>query len=101
VSLADAHLGRHVGAMAWETTFVFGLLGSCVSSWGMLAGLQRSGPGGPTAHEVAEVLRDLVGHPRVGALGISSFPTAEEGRATSMRSAMTLVRAALEGLAGR
>lgn len=232
VSLADAHLGREVAVMAREGTFVLGLLGNCVSSWGMLAGLQHSGPsarprqvgliwidahgdfntpettlsgwlggmpvsvaagqslqrlrltvgldpaistrnivmmglrdvdplerllideshittvstadmvgrtdamkqavarlaervdviylhvdldildataipgsffetaGGPTADEVAEVLRELTGHPKVGALGIASFPTAEEGRATSMRSAMTLIRAALDGLAG-
>ena len=54
--------------------------------------------GGPTAEEVAEVLRELTSHPKVGALGIASFPTAEEGRTTSLRSAMTLIRAALEGL---
>ena len=29
--------------MAREGTFVLGLLGNCISSWGMLAGLQRSG----------------------------------------------------------
>ena len=233
VALADAHLGRNVAAMAREGSFVLGLLGNCVSSWGMLAGVQHSGPsvrplqvgliwidahgdfntpetslsgwlggmpvsvaagqslqrmrltvgldpaistrnivmmglrdvdpleqllideshittvsaadmigrtsvmsdavarlaervdviylhvdldildataipgsffetaGGPTADEVAEVLRELTGHPKVGALGIASFPTAEEGRATSMASAMTLVRAAMDGLSGR
>jgi arginase len=57
--------------------------------------------GGPTAGEVAEVLRELTSHPKVSALGIASFPTAEDGRTTSMRSVMTLVRAALEGLEAR
>ena len=230
VSLADAHLGRAVAALARENTFALGLLGNCISSWGMLAGLQHSGPskrplrvgliwidahadfntpettlsgwlggmpvsvaagqslqrmrltagvdppistrdivmmgqrdvdpleqvlvgeshitevspadmigrtdtmkqavarltarvdviylhvdldildataipgsffetpGGPTADQVAAVLRELMHNPKVRALGIASFPTAEKGRATSMRSAMTLVRAALEGL---
>jgi arginase len=230
VSLADARLGREVAAMAREDTFVLGLLGNCISSWGMLAGLEHSGPsalprkvgliwidahgdfntpettlsgwlggmpvsvaagqslqrmrltagldpaistrnivmmglrdvdpleqllidesqittvsaadmigrtrvmkeavarlaervdviylhvdldildateipgsffetaGGPTAEEVGQVLRELTRNPKVGALGIASFPTAEEGRATSMRSALTLIRAALEGL---
>ena len=232
VSLADAHLGRAVAALAREETFALGLLGNCISSWGMLAGLQHSGPsprplrvgliwvdahadfntpestlsgwlggmpvsvaagqslqrmrltagvdppistrdivmmgqrdvdpleqvlvdeshitmvspadmigqsdamkqavarltarvdviylhvdldildateipgsffetpGGPTADEVAAVLRVLMRNPKVRALGIASFPTAEEGRATSMRSAMTLIRAALEGFRG-
>ena len=230
VSLADAHLGRDVAAMVRKEMFVLGLLGNCISSWGMLAGLQHSGPstrprqvgliwidahgdfntpettmsgwlggmpvsvaagqslermrrtagldpaiptrnivmmglrdvdpleqvlideshittvstadmvgrtdtmkeavarlaarvdviylhvdldildateipgsffetaGGPTAEEVAEVLRELTSHPKVVALGIASFPTAEEGRTTSLGSAMTLIRAALEGL---
>ena len=233
VSLADAHLGREVAAMAREERFVLGLLGNCVSSWGMLAGLQHSGPstrprqvgliwidahgdfntpettlsgwlggmpvsvaagqslqrmrltagldpaiptrnivmmglrdvdpleqvlideshittvstadmvgrtetmkeavaqlaervdviylhvdldildateipgsffetaGGPTAGELAEVLRELASHPKVGALGIASFPTVEEGRTTSLRSAMNLIRSALEGLGKR
>ena len=230
VSLADAHLGREVAVMAREGTFVLGLLGNCISSWGMLAGLQHSGPstrprqvgliwidahgdfntpettlsgwlggmpvsvaagqslqrlrltagldpaiptrnivmmglrdvdpleqvlidesdittvsaadmigrteamkeavarlaervdviylhvdldildaaeipgsffetrGGPTAEEVAAALRELTANPKVRALGIASFPTAEEGRTISLRSAMTLIRAALEGL---
>ncbi|GMR13942.1 MAG: arginase [Gemmatimonadota bacterium] len=233
VSLADAHLGRAVAPMVREGDFVLGLLGNCISSWGMLAGLQHSGSsaaplkvgliwidahgdfntpettlsgwlggmpvsvaagqslermrttagldppistgnivqmgsrdvdpleqalidesditvisstdmvdrsdamklavtrlservdaiylhvdldildataipgsffetqGGPTAREVAAVLRALMADPKVKALGIASFPTAEEGRETSMRSTLTLIRAALEGLRDR
>jgi arginase len=233
VSLADGHLGREVARMAREGTFVLGLLGNCISSWGMLAGLQHPEPqgrprrvgliwidahgdfntpettlsgwlggmpvsvaagqsltrirlaagvdppiatrdivmmglrdvdpleqvlidesdittvsaadmvrrteamheavermekavdviylhvdldildasaipgsffetrGGPTPDEVAATLRDLMRHPKVAALGIASFPTAEQGRDTSMRSALTLVRSAMEGLRAR
>ena len=230
VSLADAHLGREVASMTSDGAFVLGLLGNCISSWGMLAGLQHpepqgrprrvgmiwidahgdfntpettlSGwlggmpvsvaagrsltrmrmtagvdppiatreivmmglrdvdpveqvlideshittvsaadmvgrteamlgpvarlaeavdviylhvdldimdasaipgsffeiPDGPTPDEIAATLRELMGNPKVAALGIASFPTAERGRATSMQSALTLVRAAIEGL---
>ncbi|MGD8330939.1 MAG: arginase family protein [Acidobacteriota bacterium] len=231
--LADRHLGQAVASMAREGSFVLGLLGNCISSWGMLAGLQHSGPsdrlldvgliwidahadfntpettltgwlggmpvsvaagrcleslrlsagldpaiptgnivvlgsrdvdpaeqvlleasnvtlvsaddmigrstamrsaverlagrvdctylhvdvdildageipgsffetaGGPTAEEVADVLRDLMRRPTVRALGIASFPTAEHGRATSMASVTTLLHGALRGLAER
>ena len=40
-------------------------------------------------------------NPKVRALGIASFPTAERGREKSMASTLTLVRAALEGLKAR
>lgn len=58
-------------------------------------------PGGPTASELGPAIRLLVSEPKVGALGISSFPTAEEGRAKSMRSTLTLLRAAMDGLQDR
>jgi len=57
--------------------------------------------GGPTADQLAEPVRLLMRNPKVGALGIASFPTAEEGRARSMESAMTLIRAAMTGLSER
>lgn len=230
LSLADAHLGKAVARMAREGTFPLGLLGNCNSSWGMLAGLQHSGPSsrplkvgliwidahgdfntpettlsgwlggmpvsvaagqslfrlrlmagldpaistrdiimiglrdvdpleqvlideshittvstsemlgrdprvqeavdrlsrqvdaiylhidldildaseipgsffevadGPSAAELVEPIRSLVRNPKVKALGIASFPTAKEGRDTSMRSALTLIRAAVGGL---
>jgi arginase len=43
-ALADRHLGQAVASMAREGRFVLGLLGNCISSWGMLAGLQHCGP---------------------------------------------------------
>ena len=57
--------------------------------------------GGPTADQLAEPVRLLMRNPKVGALGIASFPTAEEGRTRSMASAMTLIRAAMTGLRER
>jgi arginase len=58
-------------------------------------------PGGPKASELAPAVRVLMANPKVQALGLSSFPTAEQGRAKSMQSALTLLRAALDGLADR
>ncbi|MCG6954436.1 MAG: arginase family protein, partial [Gemmatimonadetes bacterium] len=58
-------------------------------------------PGGPTADQVAGPLRTLMRNPKVRALGVSSFPTAEKGREKSMASAMTLLRAAMDGLKDR
>ena len=57
--------------------------------------------GGPSAIEVAATLRELMREPKVRALGIASFPTAERGRDTSVESALTLIRAAMLGLAER
>lgn len=57
--------------------------------------------GGPTADQLADPIRFLMRNPKVGALGIASFPTAEEGRLKSMESAMTLIRAAMTGLSER
>jgi len=45
VAEADAHLGEAVAEQARGGTFVVGLLGNCISSWGMLAGLQQAGSG--------------------------------------------------------
>ncbi len=58
-------------------------------------------PGGPTADQLAEPIRLLMRNPKVGALGIASFPTVEEGRVRSMESAMTLIRAAMTGFRER
>jgi len=57
--------------------------------------------GGPTADRLAGAIRVLMKNPKVGALGIASFPTAEEGQARSMESAMTLIRAAMMGFSER
>ncbi|MHB1097638.1 MAG: arginase family protein [Gemmatimonadaceae bacterium] len=58
-------------------------------------------PGGPTARALAPSIRALVQNPKVRALGIASFPTADKGRARSLQSALILVRAAMDGLKTR
>ena len=57
--------------------------------------------GGPNAAQLEAPIRFLMRNPKVQALGIASFPTAEEGRATSMESALTLIRAGIRGLMER
>jgi arginase len=57
--------------------------------------------GGPTAAQLQVPVRHIMQNPKVKALGLSSFPTAEQGRETSMESAMTILRAALAGLEAR
>ncbi len=58
-------------------------------------------PGGPTPAQLAEAIRFLMQHPKVKALGVASFPTAEQGRKTSMESTLTLIRADVRGLTER
>ncbi|MHB8837602.1 MAG: arginase family protein [Gemmatimonadaceae bacterium] len=58
-------------------------------------------PGGPTARALAPSIRALTLNPKVRALGIASFPTAEKGRERSLESALILVRAAMDGLKTR
>jgi arginase len=56
---------------------------------------------GPLAKELVEAVKMIVANPKVGALGISSFPTAENGRKKSLQSAMTLIEAGMVGLKER
>ncbi len=58
-------------------------------------------PGGPTATQLAVPLRFIMQNPKVKALGVASFPTAQEGRKTSMKSVLTLISAAISGLKER
>ena len=58
-------------------------------------------PGGPTATQLVGPIRFLMQNPKVKALGVASFPTVEEGRKTSMESALTVIRAAVRGLTER
>ncbi|GMR22509.1 MAG: arginase [Acidobacteriota bacterium] len=57
--------------------------------------------GGPKANQLVAPIRSLMRNPKVKAVGIASFPTAEKGRAKSMESALTLIRAVIEGLKER
>jgi arginase len=56
---------------------------------------------GPKATQLIESIKMMVANPKVGALGISSFPTTENGREKSLQSAMLLIEAGMEGLKTR
>jgi len=56
---------------------------------------------GPSATQLQAPIRFLMQNKKIKALGLSSFPTAEKGRKTSMKSAMTILQAALNGLIDR
>jgi len=58
-------------------------------------------PGGPTPSELARALDHMMHHPKVGALGIASFPTPEETRAKSMASTLEVIKGGLAGLRDR
>jgi len=57
--------------------------------------------GGPKANQLVAPIRSLMRDPKVKAVGIASFPTAEKGREKSMESTLTLIRAVIEGLKER
>ena len=56
---------------------------------------------GPLARQLVESIKLIVTNPKVGALGISSFPTAENGREKSLQSTMLLIEAGMAGLKDR
>ena len=56
---------------------------------------------GPLARQLVESIKLIVTNPKVGALGISSFPTAENGREKSLQSTMLLIEAGMAGLKQR
>ena len=58
-------------------------------------------PGGPTPSELAKSLRYMMRHPKVGALGIASFPTPEETRDKSLASTLEVIKGGLSGLQDR
>jgi arginase len=58
-------------------------------------------PGGPTPSELAKALKHMMRHPKVGALGIASFPTPEETRAKSLASTLEVIEGGLAGLQDR
>ncbi|MFC2165077.1 arginase family protein [Acidobacteriota bacterium] len=58
-------------------------------------------PEGPTPSELAKALKYMMRHPKVGGLGIASFPTPEETRAKSMASTLEVIKGGLTGLQDR
>lgn len=58
-------------------------------------------PGGPTPPELAKALKHMMRHPKVGGLGIASFPAPEATRAKSMASTLEVIKGGLAGLLDR
>jgi len=58
-------------------------------------------PNGPSASELGEVLGLILQNEKVKALGIASFPTAEEGQAKSLASTVETIRVDLKGWLSR
>lgn len=57
--------------------------------------------GGPLARELVKPIKIMVANPKVAALGIASFPTAEKGRDKSLQSTLMLIEACMTGLLER
>lgn len=58
-------------------------------------------PNGPNPAQLADALKYMMQNPKVGALGIASFPTQEEVRAKSLGSTLEVIKGALSGLQAR
>jgi arginase len=58
-------------------------------------------PDGPTGAELGNALGLILKNEKVGALGIASFPTVPEGRETSLRSTLEVIKGGLNGLLSR
>jgi arginase len=66
-----------------------------------IPGANLPAPNGPTADQLAESLKLMMGFEKVGALGIASFPIEEEGRKASLKSTIKVIQGALAGLKSR
>jgi arginase len=58
-------------------------------------------PDGPNPGQLGEALKYMMQNPKVGALGIASFPTQEEVRVKSLRSTLEVIMGGLLGLQSR
>jgi arginase len=58
-------------------------------------------PNGPNPAELGEALKYMMSNPKVGALGIASFPSQEEFRTKSLGSTLEVIRGGLSGLQAR
>lgn len=58
-------------------------------------------PNGPSPAQLGKALKYMLQHPKVGALGIASFPTQEEVRAKSLESTLEVIKGGLQGLLAR
>jgi arginase len=55
-------------------------------------------PNGPDPSQLGKALKYMLQHPKVGALGIASFPTQEEVRTKSLESTLEVIKGGLQGL---
>ena len=58
-------------------------------------------PNGPNPAQLGEALKYMMQNPKVGALGIASFPTQEEVRTKSLGSTLEVIKGGLLGLQSR
>jgi arginase len=58
-------------------------------------------PNGPNPAQLGKALKYMMRNPKVGALGIASFPTQEEVRAKSLGSTLEVIKGGLLGLQAR
>jgi arginase len=58
-------------------------------------------PNGPNPTQLGQALEYMMRNPKVGALGIASFPTLEEVRAKSLGSTLKVIKGGLLGLQSR
>jgi arginase len=58
-------------------------------------------PNGPNPFQLGKALKYMMQNPKVGALGIASFPTQEEVRAKSLGSTLEVLKGGLSGLQAR
>ncbi|MGB6339936.1 MAG: arginase family protein, partial [Candidatus Aminicenantaceae bacterium] len=58
-------------------------------------------PNGPNPAQLGKALKYMMRNPKVGALGIASFPTQEEVRTKSLGSTLEVIKGSLLGLQAR
>ena len=58
-------------------------------------------PNGPNPAQLGKALKYMMRNPKVGALGIASFPTQEEVRTKSLGSTLEVIKGGLLGLQAR
>lgn len=66
-----------------------------------IPGANLTAPNGPTAAQLGEALKLIMGYEKVAALGIASFPISEEGRKKCLQSTLQVIQGALTGLKSR
>jgi arginase len=66
-----------------------------------IPGANLTAPNGPTAIQMGEALKRMLGYQKVGAFGVASFPLAEEGRDKNIQSTLKVIGGVLAGLKER